>query len=86
MERAGTNGVCASGLPWFLTGLVAGIAVTLLVAPASGAASRRFLGSRLREGENWVKTKATEAEEYAVSQTTALRDRVKEAAQVMVKS
>lgn len=86
MARVETNGRCGSGLPLFLTGLVAGIAVTLLVAPASGADSRRFLGRRLRDGEDWVRSKATEAEEYALSQTTALRDRVKEAAQVLVKS
>lgn len=80
------NGKCGSGLGLFLAGLGAGIAVTLLIAPASGQGTRRFLSNRLRDGEEWVKAKAAAAEEYAVSQTHAVRDRVKEAAEVLVRS
>jgi hypothetical protein len=78
-ERSGMNRTCESGLPLFFTGLLAGVAVTLLFAPVSGRGARRLIGRRVKDGEDWVKSKAAEVEDYAVSAGAALRDRVRQA-------
>jgi len=46
-----------SALLFFLTGLGAGIALTVLLAPRSGAATRRLIGRRVEEGEDWMGTR-----------------------------
>jgi hypothetical protein len=79
MERNEMNRSCESGLPLFFTGLLAGVAVTLLLAPISGRGARRLIGRRVKEGEEWLKSKAAEVEEYAVNAGTAVRDRVRAA-------
>ncbi len=86
MEKVEMNGNRAYALPFFLAGLVTGIAVTILLAPRSGAATRRLIGRKVEEGENWMKAKATAAQGYVSSRGAELRDRVKEAAEVMGRS
>jgi hypothetical protein len=66
----------------FLLGMGAGVAATLLLAPQSGGVTRRQIGRKVRDGENWVKGKATAAEDYVLTRGTELCDRVKEAASV----
>ena len=44
-----------STLPLFLAGLGTGIAVTLLLAPLSGSTTRRLIGRRIKNGEDWVR-------------------------------
>ncbi len=46
-ERSGSAGTV---LVAFLVGAIAGAAVALLVAPASGRETREFLGEKAREG------------------------------------
>lgn len=79
MERCETNRSLQSGLPLFFAGLLAGVAVTLLFAPVSGRGARRLIGRRVQEGEEWVKNKAAEVEEFAANAGSALRDRVRAA-------
>ena len=72
-----------SALPLFLTGLGAGIALTLLMAPMSGAASRRLIGRKVNDGKDWMKDQAAAAEDYAHTQSARLRDRVKVVAEAV---
>lgn len=74
MER--TNDCCIrnSSLPFFLTGLGTGVALALLLAPRSGAATRSLITGKVSDGTNWVKDKATEAVEKAQAQGATLRD------------
>jgi gas vesicle protein len=67
----------------FLTGFGAGIALAVLLAPRSGAATRRLIGRRVEEGEDWVKEKAAAAQDYVCDQGEKLGDRIKEVAEVI---
>ena len=68
------------GLLWFLTGLGAGVGLTLVLAPRSGAATRRIIGRKVDEGEEWIRDKAAEAQECVKDQLKELRGRVEEMA------
>jgi gas vesicle protein len=81
MEKVEMNGNRACALPFFLAGLGTGIAVAVLLAPRSGAATRRLIGRKVQEGEDWMKAKAAAAWDYVSSRGAELRDRVKEAAE-----
>lgn len=67
MERIDVNGHRSTSLPFFLAGLGAGIAVTLLLAPLSGAATRRLIGRRVKDGEEWMRSKAGAAKDFVRS-------------------
>jgi gas vesicle protein len=78
----------------FVTGLAAGIAVTILFAPRSGAATRRLIGRKVEAGQGWMTDKATAAQDYVTDKAAAaqdyvgdrgeeLRGRVKEVAEVI---
>ena len=82
MEKV-ENGTRASAPLSFLAGLGAGIAVAILLAPRSGAATRRLLGRKVEKGEDWVKDKATAAREYVKGCAEELSDRAKEVAEVI---
>jgi gas vesicle protein len=88
MEKVETNGNRAYSLPlsFFLAGLGTGIAVAALLAPHSGPETRRLIGSKVEEGEDWVKSKAAAAQGYVSSHGVALGDRVKEVAEVIGRS
>lgn len=45
-----------------LAGFTAGVATALLLAPNSGAGTRNMIGRKFKEGEDWIKNKASEAE------------------------
>jgi hypothetical protein len=82
MEKVDMNGYRGSAL-LFLTGLGAGIALTVLLAPRSGAATRRLIGRKVEDGEDWMKDKAVAAQDYVRGHGEELRDRVKEVAKVI---
>ena len=86
MEKVEMNGNRAYALPCFLVGLGAGIAVTALLVPRSGAATRRLIGHKVEEGEDWVKAKAAEAQDYVSKRGAELGNRVKEAGEVIGRS
>jgi gas vesicle protein len=78
----------------FVTGLAAGIALTILFAPRSGAATRRLIGRKVEAGQDWMTDKASAAQDYVTDKATAaqdyvrdrgeeLRGRVKEVAEVI---
>ena len=64
----------------FLGGLGAGVAVALLLAPRSGAVTRRLIGSKVYRGKDWMKDKATMAQAYARDRGEELCDRAEEVA------
>ncbi len=80
IEVNGINGRIGSSLLLFLTGLGAGVALTVLLAPRSGAATRRLIGNKVGEGRGWVKNKAAAAQAYARGRGEQLRDRAEEVA------
>jgi len=63
-----------------------GIAATLLLAPQSGTATRRLIGRKVKDGEHWLKGKATAAEEYVATRGADIRDRVRDVAEVVSRS
>jgi gas vesicle protein len=83
MEKLEMNCNRGSALLYFLTGLGAGIGLTVLLAPRSGAATRRLIGSKVEEGEDWMKDKAAAAQECVRDRVEDLRDRVKDVAEVI---
>ena len=87
------NGYRSAALPFFLGGLGTGVALALLLAPRSGAETRGLLSQKVRDGEDWVKDKAVAARDKAtlakddvLTQATGLRDRVREAADVLTRT
>ena len=56
--------------------------LTLLFAPRDGAGTRRLLGRKVKDGENWIKDKAAVAEDYILSQGKELRDRARKVVEV----
>ena len=64
-------------LVMFLTGLGTGIGLATLLAPRSGAATRRLIGRKVEEGEEWLKDQAVAAQDSVKSQGEELRNRVR---------
>lgn len=83
IEKNSENGSCASATPFFLIGLGTGLAMAMLFAPRSGSATRGILGRKCKEGSEWVKDTAGEAEEYVAAKGAEIRDRAKEVAEVI---
>ena len=83
IEMNGNNGNIGSSLLLFLTGLGAGVAMALLLAPRSGAVTRRFIGNKAYRGKGWVKDKAAAAQAYVKERGEELRGRVEEVAEVI---
>jgi gas vesicle protein len=86
MERSETCCKAGSTALLFLTGLATGIALAALLAPRSGAATRRLIGRKVEEGEDWVKEKAAVAQDYVSSQGEKLAGRIKDVAEVIGRS
>jgi gas vesicle protein len=86
MEKVEMNSNRGCGLLLFLTGLGVGIALTVLLAPRSGAATRRLIGRKVEEGKDWMKDKAAAAQDYVRGHGEDLCDRVKEVAEVIGRS
>ena len=70
------NDCNCSSMPMFMAGLGTGVAFALLLAPRSGDATRNMIGRKVKEGGDWVKGQADEAEGYMKTQGAALRDKV----------
>jgi hypothetical protein len=83
MEKVETCCRTGSTALFFLTGLGTGIALAALLAPRSGAATRRLIGRKVEEGQDWVKEKAAVAQDYVSSQGEKLGDRIKDVAEVI---
>lgn len=81
-----TSGRRSSALPLFLTGVGTGIALTLLLAPLSGSATRDLIARKAKKGEDWVKTKASAAEDFVASRSADLRERVSDAAEAIARA
>jgi gas vesicle protein len=86
MEKVEMNGNRAFTGLFFLAGLGAGVALTALLTPRSGASTRRLIGRKVGEGTDWMKDKATAAKDYVKGHGEELRDRVKDVAEVMGRS
>ncbi len=83
VEMSGGGGATLS---IFLLGLASGVALTVLLVPRSGAATRRLIGRTVREGDEWINAKAAAAKGYVKSQGEDLRQRVKDVAAVIGRS
>ena len=60
--------------------------MTALLAPRSGAATRRLIGHKIEEGDDWIKDKADTAQDFVRGHVDDLHDRVKEVAKVIGRS
>jgi gas vesicle protein len=67
-EERGAGGVLVA----FVLGAIAGAAVALLVAPASGEETRRKLGERAREGRDKATEAARQGREFLRNQRDGL--------------
>ena len=85
-EKAEMSCNRSSALIALLTGLGAGIVLTVLLAPRSGAATRRLIGRKAEEGKGWMKDQAAAAEDYVKGQGEQLRGRVKVVAEAIGQS
>jgi gas vesicle protein len=85
-DKVEVNGNGGSASPLFWIGLATGIAVMVLIAPRSGAATRRFIGRTVKDGEDWMNAKATVAQDYVKSRGADLRERVRDVAEVIGRS
>jgi hypothetical protein len=52
----------------------------------TGAATRRLIGRKVEEGEDWMKDNAAAAQDCLRGRVEELRDRVKEVAEVIGRS
>ena len=86
MEKVEMNSNIASASILFLTGLGVGIALTVLLTPRSGAATRRLIGRKIEKGEGWMKNKAAVARDYVRGCEEELHDRAKELVEVIGRS
>jgi gas vesicle protein len=82
-DKLEVNCKAGSALPFFLIGAATGVALTILLAPRSGAATRRLIGRTVQEGEDWMKAKAAAARDYVTSHEADLRERATEVAEVI---
>lgn len=73
-------------LALFAAGVGTGIAISLLLAPCSGPATRRLIVRKVEDTENWLRGKAADATDYVHTQAAEVRDRVKEVAEVIGRS
>jgi gas vesicle protein len=85
-DEVEVSGNRCSALPFFLIGAATGIALAVLLAPRSGAATRRLISRTVQEGEDWMRAKATAAQDYVKGHGADLRERVKEVAEVIGRS
>jgi gas vesicle protein len=81
MEKLEMSCNRSSSALFFLAGLGAGIALAVLLAPRSGGATRRIIGSEVEEGKDWVKGKAAAAQSYVKTHAEQLGERSKEVAE-----
>ncbi len=86
MDKAAVNCQRYLALPFFLTGLAAGIGLGVLLAPRSGAAMRRLIGRSVDKGKDWMKETAAAAQDYVREQGEEWRDRAKDMAEVIGRS
>jgi gas vesicle protein len=70
------NGNSGSVLAAFVVGAIAGAAVALLYAPASGEETRKRLAERAREGREKANTLAREGREFIARQRETLASAV----------
>lgn len=66
------------GVGTLLLGVVIGAGIALLLAPRSGAATRRMIGARTRSATDRVRDVATGVADNVTSQASDVRDRVAE--------
>lgn len=71
-DNAGSSGAL---LVAFVAGAVAGAAIALLFAPASGDETREYIGQRAREGRNKAVTAFEKAREQYQKAAEAERER-----------
>jgi len=66
-----------------LAGLATGAALAVLLAPNSGAATRRLISRKVEEGRDMLKTQVAAGQDYIRTRGAELRERVKGAADAL---
>lgn len=61
-------------LPWFLTGLGAGLSLGIFFAPQSGEESRRLIANKTQEGKDRLKSGVDQGQRYIKRQGHELFD------------
>jgi gas vesicle protein len=85
MQKTEMDCRMSASLPYFLSGLGAGIALTLLLAPMSGAATRKMIRRNVRNGEKRAKDLTQAAKNYVLTRGADFRDLAKEASEAIGK-
>lgn len=86
IETVQRNGFRSPNAMCFLAGVAAGIVATVLLTPASGAATRALIGRKSKEGKDWIKATAAEAESRIRAGSKEFVDRAKEVSDVISRS
>lgn len=86
IKTADSNCNRGSLLSCFLTGLGTGAALTFLLAPRSGVATRQLIGRSVEDSTNWMKDEVAAAKNCVVTHAAGIRDGVNEAAEVLGRS
>ncbi len=80
MSRYDDDAPSGNALPWFLFGLGLGAAMGLLLAPQSGADTRRTLGKKVQKLKHLAEDKLEDAMDTAGKKGRQLREALAEAA------
>jgi gas vesicle protein len=72
------SGNMIGGLPWFFTGLGAGLSLGILFAPQSGEESRRLIRNKAQDGNDLLKSSVAQGQEYIKRQGKELLDEANE--------
>ena len=80
MARYDDDAPSGSALPWFLFGIGLGAAMGLLLAPQSGAETRRAIGKKVRKLKHLAEDKLEDVMDTAGKKGRQLREALAEAA------
>lgn len=83
MEKVEMNSNRGTALMCFAIGLGTGIALMAVLAPRSGAATRRLIRRKVEGGKDWMTVKAVSAQDYVKDHGKEFSDRFKDVAEVI---
>ena len=84
-EKVPVDAARSSTILCFLAGFTAGVLAAVLVAPASGIATRSRIGRKFKDCEDWIEDKATEAEDRVRARGEDLLARAREVGEAIAR-